>query len=39
MYSIGVIMTLVLGRYGIKGMRAYLKTREAERGAIGTGAG
>ena len=29
-YSVGVILTLVLGHYGIKGMRAYLKAREAD---------
>ncbi len=28
--SVGVILTLVLGHYGIKGMRAYLKAREAD---------
>ncbi len=28
-YSVGVILTLVLGHYGIKGMRAFLKAREA----------
>ena len=29
-YSVGVILTLVLGYYGIKGMRAYLRAREAD---------
>ena len=29
-YSVGVILTLVLGHYGIKGMRAYLKARELD---------
>ena len=29
-YSVGVILTLVLGHYGIKGMRAYLKAREQD---------
>jgi hypothetical protein len=29
-YSVGVILTLVLGHYGIKGMRAYLKAREMD---------
>jgi hypothetical protein len=29
-YSVGVILTLVLGHYAIKGMRAYLKAREAD---------
>ncbi len=29
-YAVGVILTLVLGHYGIKGMRAYLKAREAD---------
>ncbi len=29
-YSVGVILTLVLGHYGIKGMRAYLASREAD---------
>jgi hypothetical protein len=29
-YSVGVVLTLVLGHYGIKGMRAYLKAREAD---------
>jgi hypothetical protein len=28
--SVGVILTLVLGHYGIKGMRAYLKAREMD---------
>ena len=28
--SVGVILTLVLGHYGIKGMRAYLKARELD---------
>jgi hypothetical protein len=29
-YSVGVILTLVLGHYGIKGMRAYLKAQEMD---------
>jgi hypothetical protein len=29
-YTVGVILTLVLGYYGINGMRAYLKAREAD---------
>ncbi|MDR3511144.1 MAG: hypothetical protein P4L73_05900 [Caulobacteraceae bacterium] len=37
-YSVGVILTLVLGHYGIKGMRAY-EGAGGGRGAIGAGAG
>jgi hypothetical protein len=29
-YAVGVLLTLVFGHYGIKGMRAYLKAREAD---------
>jgi hypothetical protein len=29
-YAVGVVLTLVLGHYGIKGMRAYLQAREAD---------
>ena len=29
-YGVGIILTVIVGHYGIKGMRAYLKAREAD---------
>jgi hypothetical protein len=29
-YAVGIVLTIVLGHYAIKGMRAYLKAREAD---------